>query len=139
MREVTKLMINDFKIMKLGYDFMGYKVDRKESLSFHHLVVAKRHCKELGYGDGYLFWNGAILVQDTSHEYLHTIERVDRDRFMAITQRMIEENRMGKLDVELLRQIRDILEGFEREHKHTTNSKGKPVIKQKYITKRMIF
>lgn len=26
MREVTKLMINEFKIKKLGYDFMGYSL-----------------------------------------------------------------------------------------------------------------
>ena len=132
-------MIKDFRVMKLGYDFMGYKVDRKESLSFHHLVVAKRHCKALGYGDGYLYWNGAILVQDTSHEYLHTIETIDRDMFIAITQRMIEENRLGRLDVDLLKQIRDILECFEREHGSDTNAKGKPYIKDKYVRNRMIF
>ena len=61
MREVTKLMVNEFKIMKLGMDFMGYRVTRKEQLSFHHLLVAHRDCKELHIpSDGYVRWNGEI-------------------------------------------------------------------------------
>ena len=80
MKTITKLMVNEFKIMKLGMDFMGYKVDRKESLSFHHLIIPHRECKGAGLGDGYFRWNGAILTQDSSfkgsdsHDYLHIIE-----------------------------------------------------------------
>ena len=47
MKEITKIMINDFKIMKFGMDFMGYKVTRKEQLSFHHLIIAHKDCKTL--------------------------------------------------------------------------------------------
>ena len=39
MRAITNLMINDFKLKKLGYDFMGFSFKRKEQLSFHHLIV----------------------------------------------------------------------------------------------------
>ena len=85
MREITKVMINQFKIMKLGYDFMGYTADKKSSLSFHHLIVPRRLCGQKGLGEGYLYWNGAILRQDTSHDYLHLIEAKDYDMFMAIT------------------------------------------------------
>lgn len=138
MKEITKYMIKNFRIMKLGYDFMGYKVDRKESLSFHHLVIAKKDCKDLGYGEGYYQWNGAILVQNTSHDYLHTIERIDRDVFLYITSRMIEENKLGRLDIGQLRLIRDALIYFEREHKCDRNSKGRPCIKEEYISKRLI-
>lgn len=138
MKEITKYMIKNFRIMKLGYDFMGYKVDRKESLSFHHLVIAKKDCKDLGYGEGYYQWNGAILVQNTSHDYLHTIERIDRDVFLYITSRMIEENKLGRLDIGQLRLIRDALIYFEREHKCDRNSKGIPCIKEEYISKRLI-
>ena len=35
MKEITKLMINEYRIMKLKMDFMGYSVQKKESLSFH--------------------------------------------------------------------------------------------------------
>ena len=53
MKLITNEMIKNFKIMKLGYDFMAYKVCRKESLSFHHLIVPKCECKKNGLGDGY--------------------------------------------------------------------------------------
>ena len=55
MKEITEKMIKDFKIMKLGFDFMGYRVDRKQSLSFHHLIVPHRESKDYGIGDGYLY------------------------------------------------------------------------------------
>lgn len=138
MKDVTKLMIKDFNIMKCGYDFMGYTVDRKQSLSFHHLIVPKRDCKEQGLGRGYLRWNGAILVQETSHDYLHYIELVDRDIFLEITREMIEENVSGKLNIDNLRRIRNLLLYFEYEHDRDVKANGKPGIKKEYIEKRII-
>ena len=82
MKQVTEEMIHVFNIRKLGYDFMGYKIHREQSLSFHHLIIPKRESRKVGIGDGYVFWNGAILVQNTSHDYLHLIERIDRDTFL---------------------------------------------------------
>ena len=82
MKQVTEEMIHVFNIRKLGYDFMGYKIHREQSLSFHHLIIPKRESHKVGIGDGYVFWNGAILVQNTSHDYLHLIERIDRDTFL---------------------------------------------------------
>lgn len=132
MREITEQMINDFKIMKIGIDFMGYKVDRKESLSFHHLIIPHRDCKLFGLGEGYLYWNGAILVQKTSHDYLHLIESKDYDIFLAITNEMIEENTKGYLDITNLRYINDCLSLFEREHCSDRSKKGKLLIKEDY-------
>lgn len=137
MREVTKLMIRDFKIMKLGYDFLGYKVNRKQDLSFHHLIIQRRHCKEAGLGEGYLYWNGAILVQKTSHDYLHNIERVDPEIFYLITSEMIDENIKGRLDIDNLKRIHDLLLYFEREHDHDTSKKGKLLIKREFVTGRV--
>ena len=86
MRAITNLMINDFKLKKLGYDFMGFSFKRKEQLSFHHLIFARKDCKELHIpSEGYLYWNGAILRQDTSHDYLHLIEQYDPEIFYLIT------------------------------------------------------
>jgi hypothetical protein len=129
-------MIKDFKIMKLGFDFMGYDVKRRESLSFHHLIVPHRECKAQGLGEGYLYWNGAILVQRTSHEFLHVIEKTDYDMFYAITSEMIDMNILGKLDPENLRRINDILKQFEKEHCSDTTSKGKRLIKSEYLYRR---
>ena len=38
MREVTKLMINEFNMKKLGYDMMGYTFNNINELLFHHLI-----------------------------------------------------------------------------------------------------
>lgn len=132
MREITEQMINDFKIMKIGIDFMGYDVDRKEILSFHHLIIPHRDCKLFGLGEGYLYWNGAILVQKTSHDYLHLIESKDYDIFLAITNEMIEENTKGYIDITNLRYINDCLSLFEREHCSDRSKKGKLLIKEDY-------
>ena len=137
MREVTKLMVNDFKIMKLGYDFMGYHVNRKQDLSFHHLIIPRRHCKEAGLGEGYLYWNGAILRQNTSHDYLHIIEKIDSDIFYELTSEMIDENIKGRLDIDNLKRIHDLLLYFEREHDHDTSKKGKLLIKREFVTGRV--
>ena len=137
MREVTKLMVNDFKIMKLGYDFLGYKVNRKQDLSYHHLIIPRRHGKEAGLGDGYLYWNGAILRQNTSHDYLHLIENIDPDIFYELTSEMIDENIKGRLDIDNLKRIHDLLLYFEREHDHDTSKKGKLLIKREFVTGRV--
>lgn len=138
MREITKLMVKDFRIMKLGYDFAGYQVKRKESLSFHHLIVPRRLCGQKGLGKGYLYWNGAILRQDTSHDYLHLIESKDYDRFLAITSEIIDENIKGYLDIDNLRKIADILRSFEKEYCSARTKKGKMLIKEEFIKGRMI-
>ena len=137
MKEITKIMINDFKIMKLGTDFMGYHVNRKQDLSYHHLIIPRRHCKEAGLGEGYLYWNGAILRQNTSHDYLHTIEKIDPEIFYELTSEMIDENIKGRLDIDNLKRIHDLLLYFEREHDHDTSKKGKLLIKREFVTGRV--
>lgn len=137
MKTITRDMMKDYNIHKLGYDFMGYTFDRREDLSFHHLVVPKRDCKAAGLGEGYLRWNGAILNQNTSHDYLHIIERMDRDTFLRITAEMIEENLKGKLDIDNLKRIRELLLYFEDKYEKEMNSKGQLILKRKFITKRI--
>ena len=137
MKEITKIMVNDFKIMKLGMDFMGYHVNRKQDLSYHHLIIPRRHCKEAGLGEGYLYWNGAILRQNTSHDYLHIIEKIDPDIFYELTSEMIDENIKCRLDIDNLKRIHDLLLYFEREHDHDTSKKGKLLIKREFITGRV--
>ena len=137
MKQVTHEMIEIFRINKLKYDFMGYTFKRTNELSFHHLIVPKRECKAQGLGDGYLFWNGAILKQDTSHDYLHIIERIDRKRFEKITEILIYENQMKKLDKESLIRIRELLLGFEERYKYEETKGGRRLIKSQYINDRI--
>ena len=137
MREITKEMIIAYRLKKLGYDFMGYEFNRPQQLSFHHLIIQHRYCKENEIGEGYLWWNGAILVQKTSHDYLHIVENYDYDRFLAITSELIDENIKGYLDQENLLAIDDILTSFEKEYCGAKNKKGYPLIKEEY-TQRLI-
>ena len=139
MREITKEMIKLYDIKKLDYDFMGYTFRNINELSFHHLIVPHRDCKREGLGEGYLLWNGAILKQDTSHEYLHTIERIDREVFLQITKEMVDENNKRKIDIENLKRVRELLLYFEEKYKDIENKQGKKLIKQKYITQRINF
>ena len=139
MREITKEMIKLYNIKKLGYDFMGYTFRNINELSFHHLIVPHRDCKREGLGEGYLLWNGAILKQDTSHEYLHTIERIDREVFLQITKEMVDANNKRKIDIENLKRVRELLLYFEEKYKDIENKQGKKLIKQKYITQRINF
>lgn len=139
MREITKEMIKLYDIKKLGYDFMGYTFRNINELSFHHLIVPHRDCKREGLGEGYLLWNGAILKQDTSHEYLHTIERIDREVFLQITKEMVDENNKRKIDIENLKRVRELLLYFEEKYKDIENKQGKKLIKQKYIMQRINF
>lgn len=134
MREVTKLMINEFNLKKLGYDFMGYTFKNINELSFHHLIVPRRLSNHLE-AKGYTRDNGAILNQSSSHDYLHTIERYDRERFLEITKWMIEENRLGRLDLSCIKNIIDVLVSFEMEYQDYYNQNGNKIIKKEFTNR----
>jgi hypothetical protein len=123
-------MINEFKINQLGYDFMGYSLQKGEIYTFHHLIIPNRN------GGPYARWNGAILFS-TPHQYLHVIENKDYDVFTALSSEMIDINVKGYLDLENLRNINDILTQFEREHSGERSKKGKLLIKEAY-TRRVL-
>ena len=138
MRTITIQMINDFKLKKLKYDFAGYTFDKTNQLSFHHLIIPKRECIRLHIpSEGYIYQNGAILRQNTSHDYLHTIENYDYDRFLAITSELIDENILGELSIESLKRIRDVLESFEREYSNERSKSGNLIIKESYVRDRI--
>ena len=139
MREITKLMVNDFNLKKFKYDFAGFRFNRTNELSFHHLIVPRKDSEKFGIGDGYVYWNGAILVQATSHDYLHLIERVDRIMFLAITDELVKENKQGYVDLNNIKRIHNIMEDFEYTHKNERGKKGKLLVKREYITNRIKF
>jgi hypothetical protein len=134
MREITKLMINEFNLKKLGYDFMGYTFNNINELSFHHLIIPRRLCSGMP-SNGYTRENGAILKQTSSHEYLHTIEIYDRDRFLEITRYLIVENKLGRIDIDCLKRIRSVLLSFELEYDDLVNSSGNKIIKKEFTNR----
>lgn len=133
MRPTTKLMVEEYRLKKLKYDFMGYTFNSTDQLSFHHLIIPRR------LGGQEIKENGSILVQSTAHDYLHRIESIDYDMFLAITSEMIDENLKGHLDIDNLKRIRDILICFEREYSGLRTKKGKSLIKPEYVMKRIKF
>ena len=138
MRETTNIMIHEFNLNKLKYDFAGYTFDRTRQLSFHHLRISKHDCKALNIpSEGYLYWNGAILRQDTSHDYLHLIKQYDPEIFYLITSELIDENIKRQLTLDSLRRIRTLLEYFEKEHCSTRTKKGNLIIKESYVRDRI--
>ena len=134
MREITRKMIDEFEIDVLGYDMMGYNFRNLKELSFHHLVIPRRLCnnrKDKGYNRE----NGAILKQDSSHSYLHLIELYDRSKFLEITKYLVEENKLGKIDIDILKSIRRVLESFEKEYKELKGANKKLIIKREFTNR----
>lgn len=127
MKGVTKYMIKEYGVTQLGIDFMGYKLQKGDIYTFHHLIIPNRQ------GGPYAVWNGAILCGKSSHPYLHLIEAKDYDMFCAISSEMIDMNIKGHIDLENIRYIDDCLTDFEREYSGKTTSKGKPLIKEAYL------
>lgn len=133
MRETTKRLIKKYALMKLKYDFMGYDFDELSDLSFHHLIIPRSVCPQLGLEKGYIECNGVILKKNSAHEYLHIVGQFDLDRFHAITSEMIDEKIKGYLDPQNLNEIDDILTGFEREYSGVCfPGSGKEIIKPQY-------
>lgn len=112
-------LIRDFRIRPLCSDFMGYI---PEKLSYHHLIVPKR------LGGPRTYTNGAILSSLTSHEYLHKIELTDPEVFHIITELMIHEKEMGRLDPDTIKKIHMLLEYVERSYPK--------IVKETYLVKR---
>lgn len=131
MKKITQEMIEILKIDKLGFDMMGYTFKRQGDLSYHHLIVPKRH------GGAMTYQNGAVLKQKTSHDYLHLIERIDPELFYAITSELIDENILRRIEMQNLKNIRDMLLYFEREHDHKYTKKGNLLIKREYVEERI--
>ena len=130
MKSITSDMIRIYKLKQCGYDFMGYRFSNKQA-SFHHLLIPKRN------GGPETIQNGAVLMRDTGHDYIHRIEMVDYEIFCELTSEMEDENIKGFLDPKNIARINEILEYFEREHCGDRTGKGHPLIKEEYVRKRV--
>lgn len=66
MKEPLITMLKIYKPLELGRDWMDYKINRMEDLTFHHI-------KEKRNGGKRILTNGAILVK-RSHDYLNYLD-----------------------------------------------------------------
>lgn len=129
MKEVTHLLINDFKIRSLNHDFMGYSLQKGDIYTFHHLLIPARN------GGPYSYNNGVVLTS-TSHQYLHTIEAVKYRYFAYLTSEMQEMKLKGLLSPENLRNIDEILQEFEFIYSDAYTRKGKKLIRTPYLNRK---
>ena len=126
MKEVTKHLVKDFKVLKLNTDFMGYSLQKKDIPTFHHLLIANRN------GGPYSYENGVILFT-TPHQYLHVIEAYDYHKFALITSEMYDMKVKKYLAEENLENIGEILSEFEYKHQDTRTRKGRKLIRDEYL------
>lgn len=129
LKEVTKLLINDFKIKELGYDFMGYSLQKGDIYTFHHVLIPNRD------GGPYDYWNGVVLFS-APHQYLHVIEATNHNYFSYITSEMLDMKHKGYLDEDNLVEINDILCDFESKYWNRYTKKGKKLIKDVYLNRK---
>ena len=121
MKQITKHMI---KIYNLDLCFMGYKLDK--TASFHHLTKRENGGKET-------LENGAVLNKN-AHEYLHIIEYKDIDTYITINNILkIINQQHDKPTIEQYKMISSLLSTFETDHKKDKTSKGKKLIREKYL------
>lgn len=130
MKDITRLMVLMYKLDLLGIDFMGYEKEGNGELSYHHLIIPKRK------GGIETIQNGAI-IRRIPHDYLHIIERYDPEIFRYLTSEMIDMNVKGYIDMENIENIDDLLYNFENDHARTRTKKGKPIIKDKYLRRKL--
>ena len=119
-----------YKMLKIyvpysNLDWMNYKLV-KEDLSFHHI-------KKRVDGGKKTIENGAIL-QSVSHSYLHLIEHIDIQTYMALNEIFKVVNEQKHEPTVLQRDmIESILQLFEKNHKWDKNRDGEVLIKYKYL------
>lgn len=125
MKQITRDMVKIYRTRKI--DWMGYKLNTINDLSYHHIWKKED-------GGPFTYDNGALLRADTAHEYLHIIETKDLDMYIYINKvlKMINSQQCQPTKEQLL-SIREVLLQFEREHCSDTNSKGKSLIRTRYI------
>lgn len=128
MGSITNKLFNDFELYKLGYDFMGYYFDDKKQISYHH--IQPRH-----YKGKTTYKNGALLVRETSHNYIHTIEEYEFQLFIELSQELIAEHKDGITKDHLLA-IRQMLEYFEHKFENQYTKRGVPIIKEEFTRRR---
>ena len=137
MRKETGIIIEKFQIWKKGFDFMGYDVNTLESLDFHHVFIPNCIFAAAGHvNEGYKEWNGVVLVHNTSHKYLHVVEKYDPERFMDITSEIIDQKIKCRLDPDNIRYIDMILTEFERQWKGEKGYNNELIVQEEF-TKRL--
>lgn len=124
MNSIKKEMLKIYKPIS-GLDWLNYRLVKKD-LTYHHILKKSDGGKET-------IDNGALLMP-ISHQYLHLIECKDIETYNAINKLFSYIN-MQKHEPTIQQRvyIEYLLSEFERVHKWDKGSKGKLIIKRKYL------
>lgn len=114
-----------------GLDWMNYKIIRKD-MTFHHII---KNCD----GGKREIDNGALLMGNSAHPYLHLIEYKDIETYNAINKifKFINQQK-HEPTIEQREIIEYLLQEFESKHRYDKGSKGKLLIKHKYLERDFI-
>ena len=131
MSKLRERIYKDFKMEQLGYDFMGYEFKEKKELSTHHILPKHAGGKSKKK-------NLCVLNRYTSHNYIHLIEETDFKIFLEISKYLLEEVKLGKISIDKLLEIDEILQFFEYKYRDEEDRHGELLIKPEYKSKRII-
>lgn len=125
MDRIVREMIKIYEPIS-GLDWLNYKLV-KEKISYHH-------CIKRSDGGKRTIENGALLMRDTAHPYLHLIEILDFDTYNEINKifKVVNEQQFEPT-MEQREILEYLLQQFESEHRWDKGSKGKLLIKREYL------
>ena len=131
MSRLRERLYKQYDLENIGYDFMGYEFGSKKELSTHHIIP--RHS-----GGQTKKNNLCILNRNTSHNYIHLIEDYDYKIFLQVSKYLMEQVKKGRIDLEELKRINELLLFFEDKYKKEQARNGELLIREEYKTKRII-
>ena len=124
MKKVVRDMLKIYKPYS-SLDWMNYKLVKKD-VTFHHI---QKKCD----GGKLEISNGGLLMPN-GHAYLHLIEFLDLDTYLALNEIFKDVNIQGyEPEYKQRLIIESLLSTFESVHKWDKGSKGKLLIKRKYL------
>lgn len=131
MSRLRERLYKEYHLEELGYDFLGYTFETKRDLSTHHIIP--RHS-----GGETKKKNLCVLNRFTSHNYIHLIEDYDYKVFLQISSSLLKQVQQGKIDIEEIKKIIDLLQFFEFKFRDEEDRHGERLIKPEYKTKRIL-
>lgn len=123
--EILDLTVYQFGIRKLGYDPMGYILEKNDQLSYHHIIP-------VFYGGKTTSENCCPLIADKSHAYIHVVERYDPKLFWEISYEIMAMKEKGYIDQANLMAIHQMLNDFENRFDGEYNIKNHLIIKPEF-------
>ena len=124
MDRIRKEMLKIYKPIS-GLDWLNYKLV-KDKVTYHHIIKRESNGKRT-------IENGAVLMP-VAHQYLHLIESKDIETYIGIKKIFEYINQQQYEPTQEQREILEyMLRQFEYEHRFDKGSKGKILIKHKYL------